>query len=224
MDAIEQTSALLAANAVFSVLPPARREHLVRRGSTIALNKGVRLCSRGDPGDACFLVLSGEIEVTVADAEGRDVWLAALGPGELIGEMAVLDAGPRSADLTATRRSSVLRIGREAILDVLKEEPASALALLALLAVRLRETDWRVREAALVDLPGRLARVLLQAGTRPITQSQSELARQIGASRERVNKALAKWRERGLIEIGASGIRVLDRQPLALLATASNRR
>ncbi len=224
LDAIEQASALLGANSVFSVLSPARREQLLRYGSKLTLAKGVRLCSRGDPGDTCFLVLSGEIEVVVTDAEGRDVWLAALGAGALIGEIAVLDGGPRSADMTAMRRSTLLGLRRDTIFAALKDEPESALALLSLLAGRLRSTDARVEEKALVDLPGRLARVLLQAGAAPITQSQGELARQIGASRERVNKALAKWRERDWIEIGPSGVRVRDRAALARLTKGSERR
>jgi CRP/FNR family cyclic AMP-dependent transcriptional regulator len=223
LDVLEEASALLGANSVFSVLSPAKREQLLRYGSKLSLAKGVRLCSRGDPGDACFLVLSGEIEVMVTDADGRDVWLAALGPGALIGEIAVLDGGPRSADMTAMRRSTLLSIRREAIFATLREEPDSALALLSLLATRLRYTDARVEETALIDLPGRLARVLLQGGAAPITQSQTELARQIGASRERVNKALAKWREEDWITIGASGIRVLNRAALARLTKGSKR-
>lgn len=224
LDRPEDAAALLGASAVFSVLSAESRDRLFARATRLTLAKGVRLCSRGDPGDACFLVLSGEIEVMVSDADGRDVWLAALGPGALIGELAVLDGAPRSADMTAMRRSTLLSISREAIFAALGEEPAAALALLGLLAGRLRSTDERVEEAALIDLPGRLARVLLQAGSRPITQSQGELARQIGASRERVNKALAKWRARNWIEVGPSGVKVIDRTALAQLTKGSARR
>ncbi len=224
MGALDEASALLGTSSVFSVLSPGRRAQLLRDGTTLTLSKGVRLFSRGDPGDACFLVLSGELEVVASDAEGRDVWLASLGSGALIGEIAVLDGGARSADATAMRRTTLFKIRRDSVLETLKDEPAGALALLALLASRLRSTDARVEETALIDLPGRLARLLLQAGDTPVTQPQGELARLIGASRERVNKTLAVWRERGWIEIGRTGTRVIDRTALASLTNRSRRR
>jgi CRP-like cAMP-binding protein len=169
-------------------------------------------------------VLSGELEVVAADSDGRDVWLASLGPGALIGEIAVLDGGARSADVTAMRRTMLFRIRRDSVLETLQDEPAGALALLSVLASRLRAADARVEETALVDLPGRLARLLLQAGDLPVTQPQGEMARLIGASRERVNKTLAAWRERGWIEIGRSGTRVVDRSALAALTHRTRRR
>jgi CRP-like cAMP-binding protein len=215
---------LLGSNSVFSVLSPVRRAQLLREGTSLALSKGMRLFSRGDAGDACFLVLSGELEVVAADRDGRDVWLASLGAGALIGEIAVLDGGPRSADVTALRRTNLFKIRRDSVLEILREEPAGALALLSLLASRLRSADARVEETALIDLPGRLARLLLKAGEAPVTQPQGELARLIGASRERVNKTLAHWRERGWIEISRSGTRVVDRTALAALTNRSRRR
>lgn len=224
MGALDDAAALLATSTVFSVLSPGRRSQLLRDGTSMTLTRGMRLFSRGDAGDACYLVLSGELEVVAADADGRDVWLASLGSGALIGEIAVLDGGARSADVTAMRRTALFKIRRDSVLETLKDEPASALALLGVLASRLRSTDARVEETALVDLPGRLARLLLQAGDLPVTQPQGEMARLIGASRERVNKTLAAWRERGWIEIGRSGTRVVDRSALAALTQRARRR
>ena len=224
MGVLDEAAALLGSNSVFSVLSPVRRAQLLREGTSVALSKGMRLFSRGDAGDACFLVLSGELEVVAADRDGRDVWLASLGSGALIGEIAVLDGGPRSADVTALRRTSLFKIRRDSVLEILREEPAGALALLSLLASRLRSADARVEETALIDLPGRLARLLLKAGEAPVTQPQGELARLIGASRERVNKTLSHWRERGWIEISRSGTRVVDRTALAALTNRSRRR
>lgn len=224
MSVLDDAAALLGTSSVFSVLTPARRAQLLRDGTTLTLTKGMRLFSRGDAGDACFLVLSGELEVVAADADGRDVWLAAVTTGALIGEIAVLDGGPRSADVTAMRRTTLFKLRRDSILETLREEPNGALAMLGVLAARLRATDARVEETALIDLPGRLARLLLQAGDAPVTQPQGEMARLIGASRERVNKTLSGWRERGWIEIGRTGTRVIDRPALAALTNRSRRR
>jgi len=221
---LDEASTLLGTSSVFSVLSPGRRAQLLRDGTTLTLSKGVRLFSRGDSGDACFLVLSGELEVVASDSEGRDVWLASVGTGALIGEVAVLDGGARSADVTAMRRTTLFKIRRDSVLETLREEPAGALALLSVLAARLRSTDARVEETALIDLPGRLARLLLQSGDAPVTQPQGELARLIGASRERVNKTLAVWRAKGWIEIGRTGTRVVDRSALAALTQRSRRR
>lgn len=208
----------MARNPVFAVLPEARRRELALRGTLMRLDVGATLFRIGEESDAVYVILSGQIEVAVPVADGREVWLARIGPGSLVGEMGVLDGGPRSADVRAGTRAELWRISRGSVMDILRAEPSSGLALLAIMAERLRRADALVQETALVDLGGRLARLLLESQGTTVSLSQGEMARLIGASRERVNRKLATWRSEGWIDVGAFGVRLLDRQALAAAA------
>jgi len=210
-------SAALARNEIFAALPAASRIALASVGYPIQLEKGKQLFARGDPSDCVFVVMTGELEVTRASPDGQEILLARLTQGALIGEMGILDGCSRSADAVARRRTNVWRIGRQAILQALKDEPDAALALLKLLAQRLRNTNAVLHRTAALDLGGRLARLLLdESGTGNITLSQSEMGRLIGASRERVNRKLVEWRHKRWIASGPAGIVV--QRPQALMA------
>jgi CRP-like cAMP-binding protein len=216
--ATRDIAATMARNPVFAVLPEARRRQLAAGGAPIRLDPGAALFRVGDDAEAVYVILAGEVEVAVPGEEGRDLWLAKIGAGSLVGEMGVLDGGLRSADVRAGPRTELWRIGRRAVMDVLREEPTSSLALLAIMTQRLRIADALLQERTQLDLGGRLARLLLEAQGAAIALSQGEMARLIGASRERVNRKLAAWRCEGWIEIGAFGVKVLNRQALAAAA------
>src|SRR5580698_6598361 len=109
----------LARNAVFSVLSAPRRNTLAERATSIKLTKGVKLFSRGDIPDAAYAIVSGEIEVTIEGPDGRDVFIAMLGAGTVIGELGVLDGVPRSTDARATRKTEVLKISRTLVTEAL---------------------------------------------------------------------------------------------------------
>jgi CRP/FNR family transcriptional regulator, cyclic AMP receptor protein len=211
----DKTPSLDGSGSFLLAFSEARREALLSGGRRIDLEAGQRLFSRGDPGDACYLLLSGELEAVMSKADGRETWLATIGPGMPVGELAVLDGEPRSADLTATRRSKLVRIGREPFLRALTEEPAAAIALLATVAYRLRATDTLLEEASAVSLPCRLSRLLLAAPRTTLTQTA--LARRIGASRERINRTLSDWRKRGWVEVDRTGIHIRDADALSTL-------
>jgi CRP/FNR family cyclic AMP-dependent transcriptional regulator len=204
----------LARNAMFSALPVRRHADLAASGHRVNLAPGQALFRVGDTSEAIFVVLTGEVEVTVPARDGRQVWLAKLGPGALVGEMGVLDGGPRSADVCAVRRTELWRIGRRTILDALLDEPAAAIELLAIMSRRLRDTDRLLQEKSLLGLGARLAQLLLEVNGPAISLSQGEMARLIGASRERVNRKLAEWRGEGWVDLGTYGVKVLDRGAL----------
>jgi CRP/FNR family transcriptional regulator, cyclic AMP receptor protein len=206
---------LLRSSPVLGVLSPEGVARLAAAGRVQALQPGQVLCHRGDPGDACFVVLQGEIEAVAADAEGRQVWLASLIEGAVIGEMAVLDGGPRSATLVCVRRARLFRIDRDPVLAVLRAEPEAALALLAVLVQRLRRTDALAESLAFRSIAARLAQLLLGQGEGAVALTQGRMGELIGASRERVNRTLAAWRAQGWVALGRSGVRVLDRAALA---------
>jgi CRP/FNR family cyclic AMP-dependent transcriptional regulator len=216
--ATRDIAASMARNPVFAVLPETRLHQLAAGGSAMRLEPGAALFRVGDEAEAMYVILTGEVEVAVPGEDGRDVWLARIGAGSLVGEMGVLDGGPRSADVRAESRTELWRISRRAVMDILYEEPSSGLALLALMAQRLRMADALVQERTLLDLGGRLARLLLQSQGAVVALSQGEMARLIGASRERVNRKLAAWRSEGWIDIGAYGVKLLNREALAAAA------
>ncbi len=216
--ASKEVADALARNPVFAVLSAPRRRALADSASPVRLNKGVRLFQRGDVSDAAFAIISGEVEVTVEGLDGRTVWLARLGQGTVIGEMGILDGAPRSADARATRKTELWRIDRKLVTDALTEEPGSALALLAVMARRLRDTDALVERNSSMDLGKRLARLLLEEGAKgKIIYNQSDIAHLIGASREAVNRKLARWRKAKWVELNHTGLHVLDRPALLLL-------
>jgi len=212
----------LARNAVFSVLSPARRTALVERATSIKLTKGGKLFSRGEQPEAAYAIVSGEIEVTIEGPDGRDVFIALLGSGTVIGELGVLDGVPRTTDARATRKTEVLKISRSLVKEALRDEPNSALALLGVLASRLRETDHLVDRNASMDLGKRLARLLLEEGAKgKIVYNQSDLAHLVGATREAVNRKLSRWRKSNWIMLNHTGLHILDRNALLAICRRS---
>ena len=209
---IQEIESTLARALLFQVFSEEQRLRLARDGQIMTLSAGALLCQKGDPGDAAYLVLDGELEIRAVSRGGEMVRIAALGRGELAGEMALLDGGERSADMVATRRTRLLRLTRVALLESLLAEPRAAVALIEALSRRLRETDEALETSQLADLGGRLARLLLAeaSGHMLVPLTQGELAYRIGASREKVNRKLSQWAREGLVEVTRSGVRVLS--------------
>jgi CRP/FNR family transcriptional regulator, cyclic AMP receptor protein len=208
----------LAGNSVFAVLSPERRKSLVENGVAIQLDKGARLFSRGDPADAAYALVNGEIEVTIEGPDGRAVFIARLGSGSVVGEMGVLDGVARSTDAHATRKTDLWRIDRSLVIEALSNETGAALALLSVMASRLRETDALVDRTAPMSLGKRLARLLLEESAHGrIIYSQADIAHLIGATREAVNRKLVQWRKTKWIEVNHTGLHVRDRAALLAL-------
>jgi CRP/FNR family transcriptional regulator, cyclic AMP receptor protein len=225
-NAAAPVAAALGEGAVFRVLSDSVRARMAAAGSPLELAPGAFLCQAGDAGDALFVVLEGEIEVLNRSEGGRQVRLASLGKGALAGEMAALDGGARSADMVAARRSRLWRIPRTALLAALQEEPAAAVALVAELSRRLRAVNAALEASALLDLGGRIARLALQeANVRGVVAlTQTEIARRLGASREKVNRKLHEWAGKGWVELTPSGVRLLATDSLAALIDRARQR
>jgi CRP/FNR family cyclic AMP-dependent transcriptional regulator len=222
----DAVTAALGASGVLHLLSERARARLAAAGSLLALEPGGYLCQAGDPGDAVYVVIAGEIEVLNRTEGGKTVRLFAHGPGALVGEMAALDGGKRSADMAATRRCRLWRIPRQALIDAFEAEPKAAVALVAELSGRLRAANAALEASAVLDLGGRLARLLIQAkgarGLIPLTQT--ELARRLGASREKVNRKLHAWAADGWVELTPSGVRLVETDALAALIERARRR
>ena len=168
---------------------------------------------RGDPGDCMYVVAAGAVAVSLSSVAGRDVLLAVLGPNQSFGELALVDDGPRVATVTARTRSVLVVVPRRAAADVMARQPTVVTALLVSLAALVRRLDEQACDAALLDLPRRvekhlagLARGRATAAERAdgwvpvdVSLTQGDLARQIGGSRQQVNRVLMNLEAAGSI-------------------------
>jgi CRP-like cAMP-binding protein len=167
---------------------------------------------KGDSGSALMAVLRGRVRISTVSGDGKEVTLNVISPGEIFGEIAFLDAQPRSADANAIEDTTLLVVERRHFLPLLRRNEDLFLRLLAVLCTRLRRTSMALEEIALFDLPVRLARVLLKlaidygrpngAGIRiDLKLSQRDLSNLVASSRESVNKQLRAWRESGVVDL-----------------------
>lgn len=166
---------------------------------------------QSDPGDELFVLLSGHLKVLSTDPEGRDTALSVMGPGEVFGEVALLDGGPRSATVVALEACELLVIRREHWLRFLKTSPETAIQLLAVLAGRLRRLTERTEDIAFLRVSERLAKRLAALGETfgqalpdggvrlALKMSQQEIGDLIGATRESANKQIRAWEQEGLL-------------------------
>jgi CRP-like cAMP-binding protein len=167
----------------------------------------------GDPGTSLCLVETGQIKLSLPSPEGREVIIDLLGPGEVFGELALLDGEPRSADAVAIEPSQLLLLHRDEFLSFLEDHPRVAINLLGSLGRRLRRDAQLLQDATFLDVPARMARTILRlAGEAHTTPrlSQSDLAGLIGTTRVTLNKWLGLFEEQGLIQREGGRIRVLD--------------
>ena len=187
----------------------------------VRLAKGDVLFAEGDPGERLFLVESGKVKLGHTAADGRESIIAVLGAGEMLGELSLFDPGPRTATAIAVSNSKLLSMSHEALLPWLVGRPDLAVSLLAALARRLRRTNEALADLVFSDVPGRVAKALLELGAKfgqdtpeglvvHHELTQEELAQLVGASRETVNKALADFSQRGWIRIEQRSVTLLD--------------
>jgi CRP/FNR family transcriptional regulator, cyclic AMP receptor protein len=215
---------LLDATRLFAALPEEVRAGLRAQLETREYARGEILFRQGDPATEMFVVLDGRIAIATQSGDGREAVVAVLERGGLFGELAIFDDAPRSADGRALTEASVAVLPYEAIRDALRDRPELLWVMVRLLAERLRATDESLADAVFLDVPARTAKRLLELAdgedqfTIPLTQE--ELASMIGASRERVNKALALFARLGWLELEGRGqYKILDRQSLEDRAT-----
>ncbi|MFL6114446.1 MAG: Crp/Fnr family transcriptional regulator [Catenulispora sp.] len=183
----------------------------------IELARGEVLFQEGDPGDSLYVVLRGKIKLGRTSGDGRENLVAVLGPGEMFGELSLFDPGPRSAGATALVDSTLLGLSSDELTPWLAARPDVARALLRAIARRLRRTNDSMSDLVFSDVPGRVAKALLDLSARFGTpaedgihvahdMTQEELAQLVGASRETVNKALADFAGRGWLRLEARAV------------------
>lgn len=187
----------------------------------VKLGRGERLFTEGDTGDRLYIILSGKIKLTKAAPDGRENLLSVHGPGEMFGELSLFDTIPRTSSATAITEAQLAGLAHDALRTWLSTRPEVAMHLLQALAQRLRRINEVKADLVFTDVPGRVAKALLDLSERFGVQTpegvqvnhdltQEELAQLVGASRETVNKALADFAARGWIQLAAKSVLVTD--------------
>lgn len=218
----------LEASGLFLSCPTVVLDKLAARLRSRRFRRGEVMFHRGDPGTTLYLIAEGRVKVTVPTDEGADVVLTVLRPGDLLGELAVFDGAPRSASAVALEPVTVWTLHRDDLLGCL-QDPATAAAMLAALARRLRRADELVEDLSSLALDARLARVLLRlaedhgedghGGTViDVPLTQSDLAAMTGATRPPVNLLLGAYQDAGIIRFAGRAIVVRDASALRLRA------
>nr|WP_237728162.1 Crp/Fnr family transcriptional regulator [Cellulomonas sp. APG4] len=198
-----------AAHALFATMTP------------VTLARGQAIFSEGEPGDRLYVIGSGKMKLGRRSNDGRENLLAVLGPAEMFGELSLFDPGPRTATASAVSDAVLYELGHDELIAWLEEHPAVAKHLLEALARRLRRTNEALADLVFSDVPGRVAKALLDLSRRfgePTADglrvahdlTQEELAQLVGASRETVNKALADFAGRGWVRREGRAVVLLD--------------
>jgi CRP/FNR family cyclic AMP-dependent transcriptional regulator len=220
--------AALARTQIFQALQSADIDLILARAMIRRVTRGTAVLRRGDPGGGMVVIMSGRVRVSVISEDGKEVTLSVLGHSEVLGEMALLDGEPCSADVTAQEDCVLLVIERSQFLNLLRSNSALCLHLMTLLTRRLRRANAALEDMALLDLPARLGRLLarlasdygvpVRSGTRiEVKLSQKDLSTLVGASREKVNRQIRQWEDDGVLAKDSGRMVVVNSQALVPL-------
>jgi CRP/FNR family cyclic AMP-dependent transcriptional regulator len=211
------STAVLKAVPLFSGFP----EEQLRTLATVVGRKSVprttTIMGAGDPTDSLYIVLSGRLKVMMGDADGKEVILSILGPGEFFGEMGLIDDSPRSASVVTIEPCELLSIAKRDFKRCVEQNFEMAMAVMRGLVKRLRDADRKIGSLALLDVYGRVARLLIDMaenvdGQKIVTKRlpKQDIAKMIGASREMVSRVMKDLQMGGYIEVRGQSIIVRD--------------
>ncbi len=222
--------AALAQHFLLKDLSPGDLDRVGELATTRWYRAGQPVFMKGDPGTAMMAVLSGRIRICAYSADGREVVLNVINPGEVFGEIALIDGGERTADAFAMETTELLSLSRRDFLPYLERNPTVCIKLLTIICQRLRSTSEQLEDLNFLDLRCRLAKRLLYLAALHgehtakgihigVHLPQHLLASMIGTSREAVNKQLRDWEEKGFIDVRRGSITILDRPSLEAVVT-----
>ena len=212
---------ILKMNPMFADIGSEELQRLAGLCHTQLLGLGEVLFQKGDPGDALFGVRRGQIRIETGASDGSRLTLNFMGPGDLFGEVAVLDGQNRTADATTGEVSELFVLRREDFLAFLEREPKVAVRLIELLCQRIRWMSERMEESVLQPLPVRLARRLCALASdygSEVHISQEQLGIFVGAARESVNRQLQHWRKDGILDLQRGRILLQNMNKLTAVA------
>jgi CRP/FNR family cyclic AMP-dependent transcriptional regulator len=211
---------------LFEGLDEEQQRSLRAKMGQTTLRRGEILFEEGEQGNRLYIITEGKVKLGHTSLDGRENLLAVLGPGEIIGELTLFDPGPRSTTATAVSPVTLLHLDHSDLSVILDTNPTMAKHMLRALARRLRRTNESLADLVFSDVPGRVAKALLDLADRfgtptdegvhvPHDLTQEELAQLVGASRETVNKSLADFVSRGWIQLEGRAVTLLDLDRLA---------
>lgn len=218
------TSGFLASVPLLSGLDPAEIARFADMTRERSYPKGSVILFEDDPGDSLFLVKNGRVKVVLIGEDGREVILGILTVGDHFGELSLIDGHPRSAHVIAMDDAQLIVLRREDFRRRVEESPRVAWALLVEISRRLRRADEQIGSLVLLDVDGRIARLLLDAaaesGGATIEKrlTHQTIAQMIGASRETVSRAMREFQDNGLISVQRRQISIANRVGLERLA------
>ena len=211
------STAVLKAVPLFSSFPDEQLRMLASVVTRKSVSRSTTVMAGGDPTDSLYIVLSGRLKVMMSDAEGKEVILSILGPGEFFGEMGLIDDAPRSASVVAIEACELLSITKRDFKKCLSDNFEMTMAVMRGLVRRLRDADRKIGSLALLDVYGRVARLLLDMaetieGEKIVTKRlpKQDIAKMIGASREMVSRVMKDLQMGGYIEMRGSNIVLRD--------------
>jgi CRP/FNR family transcriptional regulator, cyclic AMP receptor protein len=225
-------SSLLSSVPVFASLAADQIDTLAHRLVRRSCTAGETIFLRGDAGSSLAILVAGRVALRLTSAQGREITLAILEPGEMFGELSLLDGKARSTDAIAFEACEMLILHRRDVLPFLQDSPSACMAMLDMLSDRLRRTSEQLEAVALFPLSTRLARLLLAMGRMegadrspkgillPAVFSQRDLGQLIGASREKVNQQLRQWIALNILTQSAGRLLIREPETLADMAEA----
>ncbi|HWC24817.1 MAG TPA: Crp/Fnr family transcriptional regulator [Flexivirga sp.] len=210
---------------LFAALDDDAAEALLSTMTRTKIARGQELFHEGEQGDSLYVITAGKVKLGRRSADGRENLLAILGEGEMLGELSLFDPGPRTATASAIADTELVGLSHPDMTAYLGTRPEIAMTMLSALAARLRRTNEALGDLVFTDVPGRVAKALLDLSRRFGQPSgdgilvahdltQEELAQLVGASRETVNKALADFSSRGWIKLEARAVTLMDSERL----------
>lgn len=208
-------------SALFARLDEEAMAALEAQLTPVRLERGQVLFHEGDQGDALYIIREGKIKLGRASSDGRENLFAVLGPSEMFGELSLFDPGPRTLTATAVAETQLVGLAHDQLREWIKGRPEVSMTMMLLLARRLRRTNESLADMVFTDVPGRVAKALVDLSRRFGRPSedgilvahdltQEELAQLVGASRETVNKSLADFAARGWLRLEARAVVLLD--------------
>ena len=217
----QMDTSVLKAVPLFKDIDAEDLEALGQLMSETTLKRGDSLFREGDDGDRLYIVTDGKVKLSHSSDDGRENLIAVLGPGEIIGELSLFDLGARSSTVAAIAPTRLVSLSHKDMMSFINQHPDMAITMLRELARRLRNTNEQMADLVFSDVPGRVAKALIDLANRfgertpagihvAHDLTQEELAHLVGASRETVNKSLADFVSRGWIRLEGRAVLLIE--------------
>ncbi|MCP1388500.1 Crp/Fnr family transcriptional regulator [Corynebacterium sp. TA-R-1] len=223
MEGVQDT---LARAGIFQGVDPEAVSALISEMETVTFPRGTTIFDEGEPGDRLYIIVGGKVKLARHAPDGRENLLSVMGPSDMFGELSIFDPGPRTSSAVCVTEVTAATMDSTMLKHWIEDHPEISQQLLRVLARRLRRTNASLADLIFTDVPGRVAKTLLQLANRFGTQeggalrvnhdlTQEEIAQLVGASRETVNKALATFAHRGWIRLEGKSVLIVNTEHLA---------